>query len=264
MKKVSFFKNLQPIQYLTLGGFIFLVIAAICSIIFQEEWANITIIPYHNIVIPVTHILSAIICFCVFLFPKKEILLYCILLLETILASLTGLETIGVFLFTIFIILFYFSDFPSEKRKKTLILVFYLVFTIVLSGSIVYGKERFPIAVGCTYFFASAIYCIILTYKNKLKAILPLIQQELYISKDITLPKPGEVMHLKDYDISDRQKMILFEVMTRNKTYGEIAIKNNLSISLVKKDMTSILQYFGCKNASSLKLVLGQFVLSME
>ncbi len=264
MKKVSFLKNLQPIQYLTLGGFIFLVIAALCSIIFQEEWANITIIPYHNIIIPATNILSAIICFCVFLFPKKEILLYFILLLETILASLTGLEAIGVFLFTIFIILFYFSNFPSEKRKKKLILIFYLVFTIVLSGSIVYGKARFPIAVGCTYFFASAIYCIILTYKNKLQTILPLIQQELYISKDISLPKTGEVMHLKDYDISERQRMILYEVIVNNKTYGEIAIKNNLSLSLVKKDMTGILEYFGCKNASSLKIVLNQFLLSLD
>ena len=35
-------------------------------------------------------------------------------------------------------------------------------------------------------------------------------------------------MHLKDYDISDRQKMILYEVMTNNKTYGEIALKHNL------------------------------------
>lgn len=264
MKKVSFFKNLQPIQYLTFGGLIFLIISSFCSIAFQDEWSNLTILPYHHIVIPVVHILSSIICFCVFLFPKKRIFLYIILWLQIILAALTGFETIGVFLFTIFIVLFYFSDSLPAKRKKPIIILLYLLFTILLSSSIVYGKERFPMAVGSTYFFASAIYCIILTYKNKLKAILPLIQQELYISKDITLPKPGDVMRLKEYDISDRQKLILYEVMTNNKTYGEIAIKNNLSLSLVKKDMTSILQYFGCKNASSLKLVLGQFVLSME
>lgn len=264
MKKVNFFRNLQPIQYLTLSGFLFLAIASICSIAFQEEWAHITIIPFHTIVIPAIHIISSIICFCVFLFPKKEILLHIILLLETILSSLTGLETIGVFLFTIFIILFYFSDSFSGKRKKWLILSFYLTFTIVLSGSVLYGKERFPIAVGCTYFFASAIYCIILTYKRKLQDILPLIQQELYISKDVPLPKAGEIMYLKDYDISDRQKMILYEVIVNNKTYGEIAIKYSLSTSLVKKDMAGILQYFGCKNASSLKLVLNQFVLSLD
>ena len=46
MNKIKFYRNLQPIQYLTLGGFIFLVIASVCSIIFQDEWANITIIPY--------------------------------------------------------------------------------------------------------------------------------------------------------------------------------------------------------------------------
>ena len=115
MKKVDFYKNLQPIQYLTFGGFIFLVITSICNFVFRDEWAHVTIIPYHTIVIPVVNIISAIICFFVFLFPKKVIFLYISLVIETIMASLTGLETIGVFLFTVFIILLFFNESLPPK-----------------------------------------------------------------------------------------------------------------------------------------------------
>lgn len=258
------FKKLEPIQYLALGGFVFLLIASYCSLFFQEEWSGLTTVPYYQIVIPAINIISTILCVFMFLFPKNLIIIYTALSLECLLSTLTGYESLGVYLFSLMIILIYLNTGFAGKKLKAIVVLMYLIFTITLLGSFVYGKERFWMALGCTYFFASAFYCIILTYKKKLKTLIPAIQQELFISKEVHLPKAGEVMHLKDYDISDRQKMILYEVMTNNKTYGEIAIKHNLSTSLVKKDMTGILKYFGCKNANSLKIVLSQFVLTMD
>ena len=258
------FKKLEPIQYLALGGFVFLLIASYCSLFFQEEWSGTTTVPYYKIVIPVINIISTILCVFMFLFPKNYIIIYTALSLECVLSTLTGIESLGVYLFSLMIILIYMNTGFIGKKNKIIVVLLYLMFTITLLGVIVYGKSRFWMALGCTYFFACAFYCIILTYKKKLKTLIPAIQQELFISKEVHLPKAGEIMHLKDYDISDRQKTILYEVMVNKKTYGEIAIKNNLSTSLVKKDMTGILQYFGCKNASSLKIVLSQFVLSMD
>lgn len=264
MKKERLFRNLEPIQYLALGGFVFLLIASFCSIFMQEEWSGTTLVPYYQIVIPAVNIISTILCIFMFFFPKRPFFLYSALILETVFSTLTGYESLGVYLFSLMIILIYLNTGFSGLKQKLIIVLLYVLFTITLLGSIVYGKERFWMAMGCTYFFASAFYTIILTYRKKLKTLIPAIQQELFISKEVKLPKAGEVMHLKDYDFSDRQKMILYESMAKNKTYGEIALKNNLSLSLVKKEMSGILNYFGCKNASSLKLVLSQFVLSMD
>lgn len=264
MEKEKKFKKLEPIQYLASGGFVFLLIASICSIIYQEDWSGTTLIPYYKIVIPAVNWISTIVCVFIFFFPEKHIFLIFVLLLEAVFSSLTGIESLGVFLFSLAIVLIYLNGGLSGKKQKITIVSLYLGFTIALLGTLPYGKARFLMAVGCTYFFASGFYCIILTYTKKLKALIPAIQQELYISKAVHLPKPGEVMHLKEYDISERQQMILYESMAKNKTYGEIAMKTKLSLSLVKKEMNAILQYFGCRNANSLKIVLSQFVLSMD
>ena len=51
MIKVGLLKKFQPIQILAIGGFIFLLIASLCSIFMQEEWSGMTIIPYYKIVL---------------------------------------------------------------------------------------------------------------------------------------------------------------------------------------------------------------------
>lgn len=263
MKKKFSFREIEPIQVLALGCLVFSLISSFCSILFQNETFDVTIVPFHQIVIPVTHIISTVVSLFIFLFPRKQMILYIVILFQTILLSLTGLEIIGVFLFSLIIFQIYLNSNLHLKRQKIIIILMYLLFTIVLSGSIVYGKERFFIALGHTYFFASAIYCIILINKQKLKHSMPLIQQELYIGQNIKLPSPGEILYLSDYNLTERQKSILFESITKNKSYGEIAMKYNLSLSLVKKEMTNILQYFGCKNINSLKIVFNQFEIKL-
>jgi DNA-binding CsgD family transcriptional regulator len=52
--------------------------------------------------------------------------------------------------------------------------------------------------------------------------------------------------------------------MNNNKTYGELALNHSLSTSLVKKEMRKILDYFGCRNMESLKIVFSQFDIVVE
>lgn len=76
MLKKSLLKKFQPIQILAIGGFVFLLIASLCSIFMQEEWSGMTIIPYYIIVIPITNIISTIVCIVIFIFPEKHCFLY--------------------------------------------------------------------------------------------------------------------------------------------------------------------------------------------
>lgn len=263
MLKKSLLKEFQPIQILAIGGFIFSLIASLCSIFMQEEWSGMTIIPYYKIVIPITNIISTIVCIVIFIFPEKHFFLYFVLLFQAVFTSLTGYESLGIFLFSLCIVLIILNASLPIKKQKLIIPLLYLFFTIVLLGVIPYGKERFSMAVGCTYFFASAFYCIVLTYKKKLKNVMPLIQKELFISHKIYLPNPGEPLNLNDFDLTDRQKQILFEVIANNKSYGEVTLSTRLTLPLVKKEMAAIIQYFGCKNVNSLKLVLCQYVITL-
>ena len=263
MLKKSLLKKFQPIQILAIGGFIFLLIASLCSIFMQEEWSGTTLIPYYQIVIPATNIISTIFCVFIFIFPEKHFFLYFVLLFQAVFTSLTGYESLGVFLFSLCITLIVLNVSLPLKKQKFIIPLLYLMFTFTLLGSIPYGKERFFMAVGCTYFFASAFYCIVLTYKRKFKTILPIIQKELFISHDISLPNSGEKLNLNQFAITDRQKRILYEVVANNKSYGEVTLSTKLTLPLVKKEMAAIIQYFGCKNVNSLKLVLGQYVITL-
>ncbi|MBP5520635.1 MAG: helix-turn-helix transcriptional regulator [Treponema sp.] len=264
MKKVDILRKLEPSQFLAFGGFIILFIASYFNIFKQDEWIGLTIIPYPKYVIPILDIASTLFTICIVIFPKKHFSLYPVLFVQAILTSLTGYEQLGIFLFSVLIVLIYLNGSFYCKKQNLLIILLYVFYSVVLLGVIRYGKQRFYIAIGYTYFIAAAFNYLFMVYRQKLTSLLPLIHQELYLSKDIQLPKSGEIMHLSKYKITERQKIILYEAVAKNKTYGEIALKNNLSLSLVKKEMTNIMQYFGCKNIDSLKIVLSQFILAID
>lgn len=127
-----------------------------------------------------------------------------------------------------------------------------------------YGIERFLMALATIFFIATAFICVVRLFKTKLKSLIPIINQELYISPEITLPKAGEKLNINSFDLSEREKTLLFDMMTNNKTYGELALKHNLSPSLVKKEMCKVLDYFGCRNMESLKIIFSQFDVVLE
>ena len=166
-----------------------------------------------------------------------------------------GYIGLGVFLFTLFVILFYILTSFTEKTQKICLTLFFII---------PYGIERFFMALSTIFFIATAFICVVRLFKTKLKNLIPIINQELYISPEITLPKAGEKLNINSFDLSEREKSLLFDIMNNNKTYGELALKHSLSTSLVKKEMGKILDYFGCRNIESLKIVFSQFDIVVE
>ena len=175
-----------------------------------------------------------------------------------------GYIGLGVFLFTLFIILFYILTSFTEKTQKFCLTLFFIAYSFVLFFIIPYGIERFFMALSTIFFIATAFICVVRLFKTKLKNLIPIINQELYISPKIHLPKAGEKLNINTFDLSEREKSLLFDIMNSNKTYGELALNHSLSTSLVKKEMGKILDYFGCRNMESLKIVFSQFNVVVE
>lgn len=262
MKEMT--KKLVPIQFLAIGGFLLSLIAGICNILIESRWMYYTLIPNPKIVIPIANIVSAIITILMFLFPRKYFFSYFVLFFQSVKTAFTGFENLSVFLFSLFIVLFFLQTSMSHKKRKNTIILFYIIYSISLTGCIPFGLERFWVALGSTIFTASAFICILRLFRVKLAVLIPAINQHLFISPDINLPKPGGILHLADYPLSERQINLLYEVIVKNKSYGEISLFYGLSKSLVKKEMCSILDVFECKNMESLKIVFSQFEIEKD
>ncbi len=252
-------KKLEPIQFIALGGFTLCIIATLCNILIESKWMYYTFIPNSKIVVPCLNIFSAIIAIFIFLFPRKHFFLYFVLFSQSAKTAFTGFESLSVFLFSLFIVLFFLQTSMSHKKRRIAIIVFYISYCALLTGCIPFGLERFWVALGSTLFSASAFICVLKLFRVKLAVFIPAINQHLFISPEINLPKPGEILHLADYSLSERQINFLYESIVKNKSYGEISVFYGLSKSLVKKEMCSILDVFGCKNMESLKIVFSQF-----
>lgn len=263
MKKANPLKKLLPLQILAIGAFVLSLTSSLCHI-FSNNFTYQSISSNFKTILISLNIFATLISIIIFLFPKRYFLLYIGLISQSIFCIILGYIGLGVFLFTLFIILFYILSPFTEKTQKICISIFFIAFSFVLFGCIPYGLERFLMALATLFFIATAFICVVQLFKTKLKSFIPLINQNLYISPDITLPKPGEILNINNYDLSEREKSLLFDVMKNNNTYGELSIKYSISKSLIKKEMSKILEYFGCRNMESLKIVFSQFDIIMD
>lgn len=252
-------KSLSPTKILAIGAMIILFSACFCSIFLEPPLFNPTLLPYPELSVPIINVFSFVLALVIFFFPNLYILQYIVLLIQTVSTCLTGYELLGCFLFNLFIFLFYIHSVFSQKKLITFFLIIYVCFIIILCGSIPYGLTRFIVALSSSLFISTAFLCIILLLKNKYHNARAILNQALYISPSIQLPKAGDTVYLSNFTLSQRQINILYEILVKNHSYGEVAIKFNLSLSLIKKEMSGVLLYFGCKNLSSLKLVFSQF-----
>jgi DNA-binding CsgD family transcriptional regulator len=76
-----------------------------------------------------------------------------------------------------------------------------------------------------------------------------------------TLPNQGEEIFLKDYNLTERQIILLKDFIENKSTYVKLAEKYNISISTVKKDMADIFTKFNVANNNELFILLSQFIV---
>ena len=264
MSKNGQIKKLSPIQILIIGNFVLSFTASLCNIFANIDLPINIFFPNFRITVIIANMFSTVFSIVVFFFPKQNFLLYLVLVFQSVFYVFLGYVELSIFLFTLFIILFYILTSLPEKKQVICITIFFILYFLALLGCIPYGIERFSMALASIFFIATAFICVVRLFKTKLKNLIPIINQDLYISKEITLPKAGEKLNINDFDLSEREKSLLFEVMVNNKTYGELGLKFNLSTSLVKKEMSKTLGYFKCRNIESLKIVFSQFDVVME
>ena len=264
MSRVNPLKKLLPIQILAIGAFVLSLTASLFNIFADNSLIYPNFSSTFKMSITVVNIFTTLISLIIFFFPKLHFLLYIGLISQSIFCVMLGYIGLGVFLFTLFIILFYILTSFTEKTQKICLTLFFIAYSFVLFFIIPYGIERFFMALSTVFFIATAFICVVRLFKTKLKYLIPIINQELYISPEITLPKAGEKLNINSFDLSEREKSLLFDIMNSNKTYGELALKHSLSTSLVKKEMGKILDYFGCRNMESLKIVFSQFDIVVE
>ena len=254
-------KKINPVRFVAFVSFLILLMGVFCSIFFTDPNVYKSIIPYPTVTIPVINIFSATCAFLLFIFPKIHCLAFFVLIPQIVSTTLTTHETLGAFLYVLLIVILHLNDFLSAKIKKIIILVSIPIWFCLLLGCYVYGVVHFVMAYAETLFF----FCILLSFKffyeNKFQSIMPIINSNLYLSKKIKLPQPGEEINLSEFNLSKRQADFLISFIVYSLSYNQIATKFNSSLSLVKKEMSCCLEIFGCKNIATLKMILSHYVL---
>lgn len=234
--------------------FLVLTVASFLSITLPPT--ENTILRYPQITVPIVNFSSCIFCL-ILLFLKTEHYKLEILLcfVQSIFTTITGYETIGAFLYSaIIIILFINKFFVSHFYLKVFSLL--IIWLCITLGLIPISVERFFLIIAVSIFFCSFYLFVFDKLKNQLSVFLP--SNETFISK-IKMPAPGSKLNLQDYDLSDRQIMLIKEYLVSQKSYAQLSNKFNIGLSTVKRDMSMAFERFGVKDIKRLHILLLQY-----
>ena len=240
-------------RVLDLGGFIILAVAAVISFIVEAE--SRTVIPKPEIVIPVVNTVCAVLAFVQFIFPKKHLLSYTVMLIQSISTILTGYETLGVFLFTALVILMFCNkDLRTHFYAKFIPLT--AVLLISLFGVLPFGLFRFVLAFAESVFFLAFYFCIYKKLEDMLSSIAPVLNS---VKPKITLPEKDGILHLSTLGLDERQQNFIFDNLTTDASYADLSEKYFVSISTVKKEMSAAFHIIGVKNLEEMRMLLLQY-----
>ena len=242
-------------KLMILSAFIMLLCATIFSI--QNKNYATTILPHRSIVVPIINGSTALLCF-ILLFTKENYRLQCfILFIQGICTVLTGYEILGAFLYSaMFVILFVNKFFTTNTKKKLLILITIWILTIFCLLPISY--TRFFTELVISIFFTT-FYAYI--YKKTEDILSIFIPSKKSFDSNNSLPNQGEEIFLKDYNLTERQIILLKDFIENKSTYVKLAKKYNISISTVKKDMADVFTKFNVANNNELFILLSQFIV---
>ena len=132
MSRVNPLKKLLPIQILAIGAFVLSLTASLFNIFADNSLIYPNFSSTFKMSITVVNIFTTLISLIIFFFPKLHFLLYIGLISQSIFCVMLGYIGLGVFLFTLFVILFYILTSFTEKTQKICLTLFFIAYSFVL------------------------------------------------------------------------------------------------------------------------------------
>lgn len=249
-------------RVVNITGSIFLTIAFVTSLILNgDETSVLELIPIDigrpltSVILPIAYGCLALYGFVLVFLPSTKAQVF-ICYMSSIITMLTNYEFLAVFLFLSSIII-YLLICPYSKKKR--ICIIFMAIFHYLSILCVYPHGWIQVL----YVFCTSVFFMVLhiwlyyTLRQKFSSFL---QNKVY-ENQVIKEKPGEILNLKDYGLTDRQVSLTKEYFYNKMPYKDLADKYITSLSSIKKEFSCIFQKLGVSDISEMVHLLQQFQL---
>lgn len=180
---------------------------------------------------------------------------YAVLLIQSVNTMCIGMDLLSMFIYSTLILLLFCNTFFRTYRTQKRIVLFVLWFLISLC-ILPFGFYRFCRTLAIS-FFEFAVYCNV--YYKLERLLLPCVSQPTL--ENLNLPPKGEVIHLSDFGLTERQiKLVLF-YLKNNSSYKELSDEFIISKSTVKREMVAAFSKFNVTNQKDLHILLMQYIV---
>lgn len=241
---------------LAICGFTALAAGTALNIVFGADFPG-SIVPHTNIVTPCVNGFCTLLCLLFMFFPYQQRLLLLILSIQSIYDVLTGFEILGLFHFSLILMILFCKGFFMRKPLLKISVLLTVWFLLLLS-LIPFGIERLIFAIVVTIFMLSAFIYIHYLLIDKLAYLLPsMAPKPDKINIDIrTL---GHTLNLEQMGFTERQRKCIMAYRGKAPTYKELGEELCVSESTIKLEMRNICNVFGVKNREELTLLLSRY-----
>lgn len=236
-------------------GFCFLVVATITA--FLNDGDKLSILEKFGSsrkILFTTHLICTFFSFFMIIKPS-DIGYVIILMIESVLTILASYEQLGIFFFYAALILLFCKDLCG-KKSRFIVPILVTIHVLSLFGTYAHGSKVFFLSIIYSA-FSFLFYLWIYRYlQAKFSCFWPKNVTQNEILKDI---KPGEIVKLSDYNLTERQTEYLLDNLYSSLSYKKISQKHNVSVSTVKRTFIDICKIFKVNNAEELKFLLLQY-----
>lgn len=248
-------------RILAFCGFIALAIATFNNIFIGcdgENFSKSLFHPYSNIVIPLINGSCTILAVIFFIFPQKILFAPVIMIIQAMTEVWTGYVTLGTFIFSFGIVFMFAQGYGRTylKLKGVIVLCFWII--VLTAVAFENGFLDYLYEVGVYLFAYASYFTIYKLLSDKLNYLIEDISVPDCVP-ELALPKKGEILHLKELGLSERQISCIHYTVESTWSYKRISEVLKTSESTIKKDMLELYKLFGVKNREMLRLLLFQY-----
>lgn len=210
--------------------------------------------PIALIVIPAIHIITSIVLLYL-VFVDHLFIKFALFQIESCVAIYTGFEAIGMFLFYSSIFLLYIFYFSATKDFYHVIgfFIIHIIF-LVIEPSADFSTKI--VNIPATIFMLLMFIYFYDILQHKFSSFIP---KAITLNSNIKDKKPGDVIKLSDYNLSERQINFIYDFIIFNLSYNDLSEKYFVSLSTVKKEFSDSYKILGVTKLSELKILLLQF-----